>query len=73
MRVSSLGGTGPSPILTIFAPGVGINPKPGREVLFRQVISKNVRKTERQVSFLPILEKRIFQFLDQLLGHREKL
>ena len=60
MRVSPLGGTGPSPILTIFTPGIGINPKPGHEVLFRQVISKNVRKTERKVYFWPILEKRVW-------------
>ena len=73
MRVWPLGGTGPSPILMIFAPGVGINPKPGHEVLFWQVISKNVHKTERKVHFGPILEKHVFQFLDRLVGHKEKL
>ena len=33
-------GTGPSPILTKIAMVVGIDPKPGHEVLFRQVVSE---------------------------------
>ena len=65
--------TGPSPILTKIAPEVGIDPKPGHEFLFRQVISKKVRKTEREVRFWPILKKRVFQFLEPHVGHRKKL
>ena len=72
MRAATMGVTGPSPILTKIAPEVGIDPKPGHEVLFLQVISKKVRKTERKVRFWPILKKRVFQFLDQHVGHRKK-
>ena len=35
-----MGGTGPSPILTKIAVVAGIDPKPGPEVLFRQVVSE---------------------------------
>ena len=63
----------PTPILTKIAPEVGIDPKPSHEVLFRQVISAIVRKTERKVRFWPILKKRVFQFLDPHVGRRKKL
>ena len=39
-RDSPLGVTGPSPILTKLAVVVGINPKPGYEVLFWQVVGE---------------------------------
>ena len=70
MRAATMGVTHPSRILTKIALEVGIDPKPGHEVSFRQVISEKVCKTERKVQFWPNLKKYVFQFLEPLLYKR---
>ena len=46
-----MGVTGPSPILTKIAVVAGIDPKPGPEVLFRQVVSEIFKKTGQKGGF----------------------
>ena len=63
-----MGGTGPKPILTKIAVVVGIDPKPGHEVLFRQVVSEIFQKYGQKGGFWGNLEKHVLPSRDPQSG-----